>query len=96
MLAWSLDGDRIEVPPGAGRRVPADLAEPFAGGSPTVPPLLVADRSWAAIDVASRYADRWNAVAPGGWGGDMTGAVWAASSYLDERCVARGRDPASV
>ena len=98
-LTSALRGERIAVPrvtSVAGRPVPADIAVTFAEGSATVPPLVVGGQSKATIDVAARYADRWNIFAPGGWGSDMTHALRASSSYLDQRCLAHGRDPASV
>ena len=98
-LTSALRGDRIDVPPAAlvaGRPAPPDVAVTFAEGTPTVPPLVVGGQSKATIDVAARYADRWNTFAPGGWGSDMTQAMGASSAYLDERCMAHGRDPASV
>ena len=98
-LSAALRGDRIDVPPVAevaGRPVPHDVAVTFAEGHAAMPPLVVGGQSRATIDVAARYADRWNTFAPGRWGSDMTEAMRRASAHLDERCLAHGRDPASV
>jgi alkanesulfonate monooxygenase SsuD/methylene tetrahydromethanopterin reductase-like flavin-dependent oxidoreductase (luciferase family) len=88
-----LRGEPLSVPPVAtiaGRAAPPEVSVAFAGRI-AVPPVLVGGQSRGTIDVAARYADRWNAFGPGRWGNDFEEAMTRANNYLDEQCVANGR-----
>lgn len=98
-LTAALRGERLSVPTAPvllGRRPPDDVAVTFTEDANSMPPLVIGGQGMATLDVAARYADRWNGAGTGTWGLNGRDSLLRASAHLDERCLVHGRDPSHV
>jgi len=99
-LQTLLSGGRTQLPPAptiAGRSVPPDIGLHNAVVPRRRIPIVIGGQGPSTIDVAARYADRWNTYGVGrGKDTDAFEALSANSALLDERARAAGREPESI